>query len=78
MAKSLTGDWTAAGPLPASLEKVRQASKNEFDPHEGRDAEGKSRFDPGVTPQLHIWVENKAPWFTITDTLPQKPKGPGS
>ena len=34
--------------------------------------------DPGVTPQLHIWVENKAPWFTITDNLPQKPKGPNS
>lgn len=34
--------------------------------------------DPGVSPQLHIWVENKAPWFTITDDLPQKQKGPDS
>ena len=27
--------------------------------------------DPGVTPGLHIFVANKAPWFTITDDFPQ-------
>lgn len=53
-AKSVTGDWTPADPLPASLEKVRQASTNEYDPHEGRDAEGKSRFDPGARPQIVV------------------------
>src|SRR5262245_30594517 len=53
-AKSVTGEWTAAGSLPASLEKVRQASANEYDPHEGRDADGKSRFDPGVQPQIVV------------------------
>jgi hypothetical protein len=32
--------------------------------------------DPGVQPQLHVHVANKAPWFTITDDLPQFPVGP--
>lgn len=27
--------------------------------------------DPGIRPSLHIFVESKAPWFEITDTLPQ-------
>jgi len=27
--------------------------------------------DPGVRPQLHVHVASKAPWFTITDGLPQ-------
>jgi len=27
--------------------------------------------DPGVRPSRHIFVESKAPWFDITDTLPQ-------
>jgi hypothetical protein len=32
--------------------------------------------DPGVQPQLHVHVASKAPWFTITDDLPQLPHGP--
>ena len=32
--------------------------------------------DPGVQPQLHVHVASKAPWFTITDDLPQFPVGP--
>ena len=32
--------------------------------------------DPGVRPQHHIYVANKAPWFTITDDLPQFDGGP--
>jgi hypothetical protein len=32
--------------------------------------------DPGVRPELHVHVESKAPWFTITDDLPQYPVGP--
>ena len=28
--------------------------------------------DPGCRPELHIWVDSKAPWFEITDTLPQQ------
>lgn len=27
--------------------------------------------DPSYTPRAHIYVGSKAPWFTITDTLPQ-------
>lgn len=27
--------------------------------------------DPGSRPEMHIHVGNKAPWFTITDSLPQ-------
>ncbi|TNM65274.1 GFA family protein [Aliirhizobium smilacinae] len=27
--------------------------------------------DPTIRPQAHIFVGSKAPWFTITDTLPQ-------
>lgn len=27
--------------------------------------------DPGVRPQMHVYVASKAPWFTITDDLPQ-------
>jgi len=32
--------------------------------------------DPGVRPQGHIFVRYKAPWFEITDTLPQFEKNP--
>ena len=27
--------------------------------------------DPGIRPQAHIYVGSMAPWFEITDTLPQ-------
>jgi hypothetical protein len=32
--------------------------------------------DPGVRPELHVHVASKAPWFTITDNLPQFAVGP--
>ena len=32
--------------------------------------------DPGVRPSSHIFVASKAPWFTITDDLPQYPGAP--
>jgi hypothetical protein len=32
--------------------------------------------DPGVRPELHVHVASKAPWFTITDDLPQFAAGP--
>jgi hypothetical protein len=31
--------------------------------------------DPGLQPQGHFWISVKAPWHTITDTLPQHPEG---
>jgi hypothetical protein len=32
--------------------------------------------DPGMRPQAHIFVGSKAPWFRITDELPQFDEGP--
>ena len=32
--------------------------------------------DPGTRPRGHIFVEFKAPWFEITDTLPQFARHP--
>jgi hypothetical protein len=34
--------------------------------------------DPGIAPRAHIFVDSKAPWFTITDRLPQHPTALGS
>jgi hypothetical protein len=34
--------------------------------------------DPGVRPAMHVFVANKAPWFTITDDLPQFAQFPTS
>jgi hypothetical protein len=28
--------------------------------------------DPGIRPSLHIFTASKAPWFEITDGLPQR------
>lgn len=32
---------------------------------------GNLEGDPGIRPQGHIFVGSKAPWYTITDSLPQ-------
>ena len=32
--------------------------------------------DPGIRPTAHVFVASKAPWFGITDALPQFPEGP--
>ena len=32
--------------------------------------------DPLIRPKRHVHVASKAPWFTITDDLPQLPEGP--
>lgn len=32
--------------------------------------------DPGIRAQAHIYVESKAPWFTITDNVPQHAEMP--
>jgi len=34
--------------------------------------------DPGIMPLAHIFVASKAPWYAITDGLPQSPEDPGS
>lgn len=32
--------------------------------------------DPGIAPAHHIYVASKAPWFEISDDLPQYPEAP--
>ena len=32
--------------------------------------------DPGVRPQMHIWVKAKAPWYEICDDIQQYQEGP--
>lgn len=32
--------------------------------------------DPGIRPTAHVYVASKAPWFDITDDLPQYPELP--
>ena len=32
--------------------------------------------DPGVRPDAHAFIVDKAPWFTVTDDLPQYPAHP--
>jgi hypothetical protein len=34
--------------------------------------------DPDFAPRAHIFVGSKAPWFTISDPLPQHPEALGS
>lgn len=34
--------------------------------------------DPGVRPAMHVFVGSKAPWFEITDDLPQFTELPGT
>jgi hypothetical protein len=31
--------------------------------------------NPGIRPQRHTFVDSKAPWDEITDSLPQHPRG---
>ncbi len=31
--------------------------------------------DPQFSPKMHIYVASKAPWYSITDELPQFPEG---
>jgi hypothetical protein len=49
-----------------------------------RDPKASSRYgialstlddDPGIRPEAHAFVAYKAPWFEITDDLPQYPEG---
>lgn len=39
---------------------------------------GNFENDPGVRPQLHVFVGSKAPWYEITDDLPQYVETPPS
>ncbi len=48
-------------------------SRRESDPDILRLRLGTIDGDPGRRPLAHIWVSEKAPWFEITDDLPQAP-----
>jgi hypothetical protein len=53
-AKSVTGEWKQGPLMLASLEKAREALDKQYDPLEGKDAEGKPVFEPGVAPRIII------------------------
>jgi len=53
-AAELTGQWKPAASPPASAEKARAALDKQFDPLEGKTADGKPVFDPGVVPQIIV------------------------
>ena len=46
-------------------------SRRDGDPETLRLRLGALDGDPGRRPVAHIWVGEKAPWFTITDDLPR-------
>jgi len=50
----------------STLQFIRESRKETFSL-----ALGTLDDDPGVRPQSHIYVASKAPWFEITDGLPQ-------
>jgi len=50
--KALGGEWLAAPAPPANLERARAAAGKEFNPFDGKDADGKPMFEPGVTPRI--------------------------
>lgn len=52
-------------------------SRFDFDPSVHGLPLGALDDDPGVKPKLHVFVADKAPWFDITDELPQHPGLPG-
>ena len=52
--KEVAGDWKPAAAVPDPVEKARGALAKEIDPLEGKDADGKSMFEPGVVPQLIV------------------------
>ena len=50
-------------------------SRRESDPDIIRIRLGLLDSDPGRKPLAHIWVSEKAPWYDITDGLPQAQRG---
>jgi len=51
-APALGGEWKSGPLMLASLDKPREALDKQYDPLEGKDADGKPLFEPGVTPQI--------------------------
>jgi hypothetical protein len=53
-APALDGGWKSGPLMLASLDKPREALEKQYDPLEGKDANGKPVFEPGVTPQIIV------------------------
>jgi len=53
-AKALGGEWKGAVMPPVVLDNARNALGKQYEPLEGKDAEGKPLFDAGVTPQIVV------------------------
>lgn len=51
---TMGSDWVPAEAPPAALEAARKALDGQYDPLEGKDAEGKPRFDPGTSPRIVV------------------------
>jgi hypothetical protein len=47
-------EWEPAVSPPPGLEAVRQALAGQYEPYEGKDAEGKPLFDAGTTPRIIV------------------------
>jgi hypothetical protein len=73
--------------FPRFLSRLRLADNQQIQrgtPIAERDPKAPSRYgialatldnDPGIRPAAHTFVAYKAPWFEITDGLPQHPEG---
>ena len=53
-ATALDGEWKPGPLLLASLDNAREKLEKQYDPLEGKDADGKPLFEPGVTPQIIV------------------------
>ena len=53
-AQALDGEWRSGPLMLASLDKPREALEKQYDPLDGKDADGKPVFEPGVTPQIIV------------------------
>ncbi|HYR32694.1 MAG TPA: carbohydrate-binding family V/XII [Burkholderiales bacterium] len=53
-AKAVTSPWEPAVAPPSSLEKTRAVLDKQYDPLDGKDADGKPLFDPAITPRIVV------------------------
>jgi hypothetical protein len=70
------GEWKSGPIMLASLDKPREALEKQYDPLEGKDAEGKPIFAQGVTPQ--IIVATRPAELLWSDGKPQLSPIPGT